>query len=240
MTMVADFHSHILPGIDDGSSSVEESLEMLRMEAEQGVRHVVATPHFYAHADSPERFFARRDEAEARLRQAIADRTDLPRISVGAEVYFFRGMSESEFLPQLTIRDKGCILIEMAHAPWTEAVYQELEAIWRRRGILPIVAHIDRYIAPFRAAPILNRLAHLPVLVQANAEFFLDRSTASMAMRMLRADQIQLLGSDCHNLTDRKPNLGAAVARICQKLGQDALTRIYECEHELFGSEGSL
>ena len=235
--MITDFHSHILPGIDDGSASVESSLEMLRMEAEQGVRHVVATPHFYAHSDSPDRFFARRDEAESCLRRALAGRADLPQVSVGAEVYFFRGMSESEFLPQLTIRDRSCILIEMAHAPWTEAVYRELEAIWTRRGILPIVAHIDRYIAPFRAAPIMNRLAKLPVLVQANAEFFLTRSTASMAMRMLRGDQIQLLGSDCHNLTDRKPNLGAAVERIRQKLGQDVLERICEYEKEVLGSE---
>ena len=46
--MIVDFHSHVLPGIDDGSKSVEESLSMLRMEMSQGIRHVVATPHFYA------------------------------------------------------------------------------------------------------------------------------------------------------------------------------------------------
>ena len=44
-----DVHSHILPWIDDGSRSLEESMEMLRQEAEQGIQRVVATPHFYAH-----------------------------------------------------------------------------------------------------------------------------------------------------------------------------------------------
>ena len=63
-----DFHSHILPGIDDGSKSVEESLAMLRMAGEQGIECVVATPHFYPRYDSPKKFLARRAEAEAQLR----------------------------------------------------------------------------------------------------------------------------------------------------------------------------
>lgn len=206
---------------------------MLRLEAEHGISHVVATPHFYARYDSPDRFLQRRDRAEAQLRQAMEGCPGLPRISVGAEVYFFRGMSESDFLPQLTIRDKSCILIEMAAAPWTEDVYRELEAIWQKRGIVPIIAHIDRYIGPFRTHRIPQRLAALPVFVQANADFFLDRSTAAMALKMLKADQIQLLGSDCHNMSDRKPNLAEAMDRIRRKLGADALTRIGEYESKI-------
>ena len=69
--MVTDFHSHILPGVDDGSSSLEQSLQMLRMEAEQGIRHVVATPHFYARYDAPETFLEKRSRAEALLREAM-------------------------------------------------------------------------------------------------------------------------------------------------------------------------
>ena len=235
MDMVTDFHSHILPGIDDGSQSVEESIRLLRLEAEQGIRHVVATPHFYARYDSPDRFLERRDRAEAELRQAMEGCEGLPQVSVGAEVYYFRGMSESEFLPLLTIRNKSCILIEMVAAPWKEDVYRELEAIWENHGIIPIIAHIDRYIGPFRTHRIPQRLAELPVFVQANADFFLERSTAAMAMKMLKADQIQLLGSDCHNLTDRKPNLVDAVSCIQRKLGQDAVSRIREYEQKLLG-----
>ena len=59
-----DFHSHILPGIDDGSKSVEMSIKMLRREAQQGISRVVATPHFYPQTDNPERFLRRRAEAE--------------------------------------------------------------------------------------------------------------------------------------------------------------------------------
>ena len=64
MNKIIDFHSHILPGIDDGSESVEQSIAMLRMEAEQGITHVVATPHFYPRHDTPQRFLQRRKDAD--------------------------------------------------------------------------------------------------------------------------------------------------------------------------------
>lgn len=240
MNAPVDFHSHVLPGLDDGSASVEESIALLRMEAEQGIARVIATPHFYPAYHSPAEFLARRDLTEAQLRRAMADCDGLPELEIGAEVYFFRGISDSEYLPQLTIRGKKCILIEMPPAPWPEAAYRELEEIWTRRGITPIVAHIDRYIAPLRTYGIPGRLARLPVLVQANAEFFLNRRTASMALKMLKAEQIHLLGSDCHNLTTRLPNLGAAVQRIESKLGSRALAAIREYECQTLGENAHM
>lgn len=231
--MVTDFHSHILPGMDDGSASVEESLEMLRMEAQQGISHVVATPHFYARYDSPEHFLQKREHALELLKKAMEGQDGLPKLTAGAEVYYFSGMSESEFLPQLTIGEEGCILIEMPHGHWSEEMYRELAAIWERRRILPIIAHIDRYIAPFQTHRIPQKLAELPVYVQANADFFLERATAGMAMRMLKTNQIQLLGSDCHNMESRKPNMGEAVARIRRKLGEGVLETIRGYERKV-------
>ena len=226
MDGIVDFHSHILPGIDDGSASVEESIAMLRREAEQGIGHVVATPHFYPRYETPEVFLSKRDQAEAVLLEAMKGISGLPQLHVGAEVYFFRGISESDVLPQLTIRGNQCILIEMPPAPWPESIYQELEAIWRRWGITPVIAHIDRYIAPLRTHKIPQRLQQLPVLVQANASFFLENRTRRMALKLLRADQIQLLGSDCHNLDSRPPRLGPAIKLIEEHLGQQVLDRI--------------
>lgn len=233
MNGIVDFHSHILPGIDDGSASLEESIAMLRQEAKQGIVHVVATPHFYPRYETPEAFLDKRSRAEAALRASVKDLKGIPEISVGAEVYFFRGISESEYLPQLTIQEKQCILIEMPPAPWPESVFLELEAIWSRRGITPVVAHIDRYIAPFRTYKIPQRLQQLPVLVQANASFFLEARTRRMAMKLLQADQIQLLGSDCHNLDSRPPKLGSAVELIRQQLGDGALERIRSYQEDI-------
>lgn len=235
--METDFHSHILPGVDDGSPDAATSLEMLGRESAQGISRVVATPHFYARHERPERFLERRERAEEALRRAMAQRDGLPELLVGAEVHFFRGIAESEFLPQLTIRGTNSILVEMPPAPWPEALCRELADIWDKRGITPIVAHIDRYIGPFRTHGIPKLLQELPVLVQANASFFLDRATARMALNMLKADRIQLLGSDCHNLTDRKPDLGEAVSRIEKKLGRGPIAQIQKYETLVFTTQ---
>jgi protein-tyrosine phosphatase len=237
MNGIIDFHTHILPEVDDGSDSLETSIAMLRAEASQGIRRVVATPHFYAQHDTPERFLARRTEAELRLREEMAKHPGLPELSIGAEVYYFPGVSNSDILSALTIDKKRCIIIEMPLSPWTDRMYRELEDIYTKQGLTPIIAHVDRYIAPFHTHRIPQRLQDLPVLVQANADFFLHRSTKRMALRMLREEQIHLLGSDCHNLTDRRPNLGDAVKVISQNLRPDILERIHSSENEVLCRE---
>ena len=233
MSALIDFHSHILPGVDDGSASLDETISLLRLEAEQGVTHVVATPHFYPQYDSPERFLERRERAEKKLREALKEHPELPGVSMGAEVYYYHGISNSDVISELTIEGKRCILIEMPGAPWTDAMFRELEALYERRGIVPIVAHLDRYIGRFHTFGIPQRLERMPVMVQANAEFFQQRSTTAMALRMLKRGQIHLLGSDCHNLTSRKPNLGGAAALIRKRLGEDVLDRIASCAQDV-------
>lgn len=228
MAGIIDFHSHVLPGIDDGSHSLEESIAMLRMEAEQGVSHVIATPHFYPRHDTPEDFLRKRREAEDLLREEMKKHSDLPALSVGAEVYYFPGISNSEAMAELTIDHKRCILIEMPTPPWSDAMYRELEGLYTKQGLIPIVAHVDRYIGRFRTFGIPQRLAELPVLVQANAEFFLQKSTSAMAFRMLKRNGIHLLGSDCHNLDSRKPNLRAALELIERRMGSTPLAAIQE------------
>ena len=232
--MITDFHSHVLPCMDDGSTSVEMSIAMLQAAAEQGITHVIATPHFYAHRNTPERFLERRNQAEKILREEMQKYSGLPKLSVGAEVLFFKGISECDALKLLTISEKNCILLEMAECPWGDYAFREIEQIREKQGLLPIIAHVDLYIGPWQDHGIPARLEKLPVMVQANAEFFLRRFTAPMAMRMLKRGQIHVLGSDCHNLTSRRQNLGEALQRIQKKLGQDAVDYIRTCESVIF------
>lgn len=236
MTRIVDFHSHILPGADDGSGSIEESIAMLRMEAEQGIRHVVATPHFYAQHDSIEEFLERRAEAEWRLREELAKHEGLPGITVGAEVYFFRGISQSEVLQKLTIGKSPYCMIEMPGTPWTDSMYRELAHIYYDQGITPIVAHVDRYFTSFRTFGIPEKLEELPVLVQANASFFCGNSSGR-AMGMLQKEQIHLLGSDCHNMRSRQPNLGKAIERIQRHCENKLLERIVAFQSDVLGKE---
>ena len=237
MPSAVDFHTHVLPGIDDGSACVEESLEMLRQLAAQGVGAVVATPHFYPGQDRLDRFLARRAAAEEKLRSAMANIPGLPELHIGAEVYFFKGISESDTLSRLTIDKKSCILLEMPEYLWTDSMYRELENIPARQGITPVIAHVDRYLSPFRTHGIPERLQELPVLVQANASFFLRPAERMQAMAMLRKGQIQLLGSDCHNLSSRQPNLGPAREKIRKRLGKSYLDRIDSLSVELLDGE---
>lgn len=225
--MFIDFHTHVLPGIDDGSASVKESIEILKAEAAQGITHVVATPHFYANHDSPENFLEKRAKAMEILSEELKKYPELPKISLGAEVYFFHGISDCEALPLLTIDNKRFILIEMPTPPWTESMYSELEAIYRKHGLMPIMAHMDRYIMPFSTHGIPEKFAELPVLVQANASFFQRGGlTSAMAIKLLKKDKIQLLGTDCHNMTSRTPNLEKTIQIIEKKLGKDTIDRI--------------
>jgi len=85
---------------------------------------------------------------------------------------------------------------------------------------------VDRYIGPFRQHRIPERLSQMPVIVQANSSFFLQKSTRRLAMRLLQQGDIHLLGSDCHNLTSRKPDLNAAVSLIRDQLGEGILAEI--------------
>lgn len=233
--MIADMHTHVLPKMDDGSTSVEESIAMLREASDNGIQLVTATPHFYANSDTPDAFFSRRENSWQLLRQEMDKHQGLPEIKLGAEVRFFHGMSDSEVLRRLTIAGNWCILVEMPHMVWTSGMYDELAQIRSKLGLIPVIAHVERYIGPFRNREVWERLEGLPVLVQANASFFLNRFTSPTAMRMLQQDRIHLLGSDCHNMGSRKPNLGEAIEKIRSRLGQSALDRIAEYQEVVFG-----
>ena len=229
MLGITDIHSHILPGIDDGSQSVEQSMEMLRFARQQGITRMVATPHFYAHNDDPAQFLQRRKEAEKKLRDSMADE-DLPELIMGAEVYYFPGMSDAVELQALTIGNTCFLLVEMPATPWTEDMYHELEQIELKQGLIPVLAHIDRYLTRFNQHSIFRKLKNLSVLIQANGGFFQNPKTQKRALRLLSKGKIHLLGSDCHDMDRRRPNLTSALSKIPQW----GLEQIQSWETEIF------
>lgn len=231
---VVDFHTHILPGIDDGSKDLQQSLEMLRAQAGQGIDHVVCTPHFYPSSDNPQRFLARREKAYSQLAAELEKHQGVPALSLGAEVLYFKGISEWDGLKDLKIQGTDCVMIEMPMSEWSERMLDDVAAIKRRQKLTPIIAHVDRYITPLRTYGIPETLADMPVIVQANSSFFLNRFSAPLAFKMLKKGQIQLLGSDCHNMTSRKPDLGQARDIIIKKVGDEAIKKVNELEKNIF------
>ena len=236
--MVTDFHAHILPSVDDGSDSIAQSLRMLQLLKEQGITRVVATPHFYASNDHPQRFLNRRQRAMEELQEALED--GMPQIVPAAEVRYFDGLSDCDDLEKLTITGTSYLLVEMPGAPWSDRMYRELQEVWQKRGITPIMAHVDRYISRANARSILGRLEELPVLIQANANFFLGMFTRPMAMKMLKEGQIHCLGSDCHNTVSRPPNLGKAMALIKRSLGYGVMEDLDAWEAKIFNQYQTL
>lgn len=233
MLSLFDFHSHILPQMDDGSRSVAQSIDMLRAEAAQGVRVVAATPHFYPHQETPAAFLERRARAEATLREAMAKESGLPDVVVGAEVYAFEGMSDSEALSRLTLAGGDALLVEMPMTAWSDRLLEELAQIHIKQGLTPIVAHLDRYVHRFNARRTVARMANLPVFIQVNGTFFTERATRRTALALLCENRIHLLGSDCHDLEKRPPNLADAARIIAEKADPSWVSWIYQNSVEM-------
>ncbi len=235
---MTDLHTHILPGVDDGAKSVEESLEMLRASARSGVDTVALTPHFYADRDDPCRFLKRRDAALERLKAAMeASGESFPRLILGAEVAYFEGIADCEELSLLRLSGTRLILIEMPWIRWNERMIEEVCSIYERTGLIPVIAHIDRYAELFRDRRIGEVFWWRPVLVQANASFFADWRYKRLALKMMERGQIHLLGTDCHNMTTRPPCMEKALAPIDKRLGGVALQYFAAVEKKAFSPE---
>lgn len=233
MHSLFDFHSHILPQMDDGSRSSEQSIAMLRAAAEQGVSVVAATPHFYPHREAPAAFLERRARSEEVLREAMAGESGLPRVVIGAEVYAFEGMSDCDDLPRLTLAGGDALLVEMPMTAWSDRLLDELAQIHAKQGLTPVVAHLDRYIHRFNARRTVERLANLPVFIQVNGTFFTERATRRLALDLLCDNRIHLLGSDCHDMEKRSPNLGEAARIIAEKADPSWVAWIYQNSVEM-------
>ena len=205
---MVDFHSHILPQMDDGSRSIQESLEMLRMSAEQGIQVMAATSHFYAEENTVERFLEGRETAWKALSEKMEP--GMPKVLPGAEVYYFEGMQRTESLSRLRIEGTNLLLLEMPFSPWSDHMVAEIMAVNRLPDTKVVLAHIDRYLR-FQKAAVWDTLLENGVLMQVNASFFFNRFSKHKALRMAKKGQIHLLGSDCHNTTSRPPQLGEAM-----------------------------
>lgn len=232
-TIVTDWHTHILPGIDDGSRDTDESLAMLRSSALQGVSAVVLTPHFYPQNESPGRFLERRNDAWIRLEQAIAKQSgegvDLPVRILGAEVYYFDelGGLDAEELSALCIGDTRILMVEMPSDTWSHRVFDCLEKLIFQRNVRPLIAHIDRYYKAVKDTESLDALIGEGLLVQLNTGALNGLMPRRKAFQWMRAGRVHRIGSDCHNMKDRKPELSEALALVRKQFGEDALAMYF-------------
>lgn len=217
---MTDWHSHILPQMDDGSKSVEESIALLKALKGQGVNRVIATPHFYANDETVEDFIKRRQKAFEKVSAHLND--ELPNVLLGAEVSFYSGISRLDGIGRLKIENTDLLLLEMPFSCWTEYIVRELLELSSSGEFTIMLAHIERYFS-LQNASVWQRLYDSGILMQSNASFFNDFFKKKKAINLLKSEKIHFIGSDCHNMTSRPPELQKAYDYITKKLGEEFL-----------------
>lgn len=201
--MMIDFHTHILPGMDDGSRSIEESLAMLQAEGDVGIERVVFTPHFYASQNSPKEFLRRRQESWSSLLPHMY--RGLPKVSFGAEVQYFEGICQAAEIAMLRIAGTPYLLLEMPFRRWEERMLDDILELSTHPDTIVVLAHIERYLS--KVSP--RSLAYLRdngVKMQMNVSIFDERRSGNLATSMLKAGEVHILGTDCHSVGHRRPN----------------------------------
>ena len=229
---LCDVHGHFLPGMDDGCKTPEEALQVLKSSYAQGVCRMFATPHYYP-VETAADFLERRKEACSRLAEIAWEHKDIPRICLGAEVAYRPGIGFLEDLHKLCIGSSRYLLLELPFTRWNRELLRDVRNMCAVAGVTPILAHIERYLDNGQP-DILEQLLELDVLVQMNTGYLLRFSTARKGRQLLNSGMVQLLGSDCHNMTSRPPKMGEAAAYLQKKGMEDILCRISQLSTDIF------
>ena len=200
--MLTDHHCHVLPGIDDGSDSVETSLAMLETMAAQGVERVVFTPHFYCHRErSVEHFLEKRQAAF----ESIRDKSPIKNMLLGAEVAIEHGISEAAGIEKLAIEGTKLILMEFPYREYKEWMSEEIYNISAEFGLKIMLAHVHRYLPYFSKAE-LEKILSTKYVMQLNNEAFTSWGEKKIAKNVMTSTNRFAFGSDAHNNSSRKPN----------------------------------
>ena len=212
-----DFHSHILPGIDDGAKDIKTSLDMLSESFEQGVKIVVATPHCHLMGEnSVEKFLKRRKESYDKLKKAIEeDGRKFPQIVMGCELRVAKEYPETQDLKKLCIENTNYIMVEMPYEKWNAGNYDFIYGLILR-GMRPIVAHMERY---FNYRDDFHNLYSLDLLYQVNAESFIRSSTKRKIPKLFEEGAIHIIGSDMHDMENRPSYMKKASVKITTAYG---------------------
>ena len=206
---MTDIHSHILPGVDDGSSSMEMTKNILAAYVAEGVGKIVCTPH-------QGQRLQRADVLKSRFAELKEVAKAYPvELSLGAEIYYYDGMTEDlSSGALLTMNDTKYVLIEfstradIAYIP--DAAYALSIA-----GYVPIIAHIERY--PYIGKDEYFELRSNGALIQVNSSSFEKKEYAKTLKLLLKNEMVDFIGSDCHNDSRRIVNFAAAKKYIQKK-----------------------
>lgn len=226
-----DVHSHIIPGIDDGSRSMEMSLTMAKQSVDAGVTHVVCTPHIHWGV-----FDNTRADIEAGFEQLqnAVQQANLPlSLSWAGEVRI------KEIIPQWLAndelpfigrwKDKPVLLLEMPHSHVPAGLDQLLRWL-HASGIQPLIPHPERNRDVLKMPDKIQWLRNLGCLLQVTAGAFTGRfgdKVQALSVSMLDADQIDIVASDMHDDVRRPNDMGDAYKMVKDRISEQRADKLF-------------
>lgn len=202
MSSYYDIHTHIVPEVDDGSESIEESMEMLRQMCEQGVSNIVATPH-YPDGDSKNI-----KQMFQKLQECAKEKYPDIKLYLGNEILDGPGVIDAlKDGRALTIAGTRYILVEFLPKDSSRKIYASLRE-YISNGYIPIVAHIERYENVCKNPDFLDEIIKMGAYIQMNTSSLVGNifnRQAAQCRKLLTNGYIHFLGSDCHGAKIRKP-----------------------------------
>ena len=202
MSLLTEYHCHILPGIDDGSDSVKTSLQMAETMKKQGVQRICATPHFYAHREKSVTEYLKKRQAAF---EQIQGQTAVTDIHLGAEVTIEHGISELPDIEKLAIQGTRIILLELPYRPYEKWMSEEIYNIAAEFKLKVMLAHVHRYL-PYYSKEELETVLRCNAIYQINNEAFASWKEKRFAKKVMAEHTHFAFGSDAHNTLSRKPN----------------------------------
>ena len=204
-----DIHCHILPDYDDGADSLEEALEMARMAALSGVRHIIATPHFNGEPAELENLPMMKRQFQV-LRAALEQAAIPINLHPGAEVLCLPEtvvLADNRQLP--TLADTDYVLTEF-YFDESYAYMDEMLSQLLHYGYKPVVAHPERYDVIQREPPLLRRWARQGCVIQLNKGSVLGAFGSrpeQAAHEILGMGLAHVFASDAHSCHSRTPHM---------------------------------
>jgi protein-tyrosine phosphatase len=223
-----DIHAHILPGVDDGSGSMEETVKMLKTAYDQNIRTIIATPHYVAGGtNSPkEQLIEIRDQV-----QAEAQKLDKEfKILLGNELYYSESIIDAlKKKEAFTLADSRYVLVEFSVRDSYERIEKGLrELIYA--GYAPILAHVERYQSLYKRTDLISDLVEMGSYIQMNSDSLsggIFNTEASLNRKLINQGLVHLIGSDCHDSEVRIPRMKDTVKTLLKKCDERLVTTIF-------------
>lgn len=193
-----DIHSHISYDIDDGAQTKEEAIALLKSEEKKNVTDIILTPHYIKNSKYQANRFVREE-----IIKELQPHTKI-HLYIGNEVYVCEDMLSLLEMGEIsTLNNSKYLLMEL---PMTSKL-RNLEGIvyeLLRRGIVPIIAHPERYLYVQQDVTYLDKYLEMGVLFQSNYGSILGlygKNAQKTVKALLKRNYISFLGSDLHDIT---------------------------------------